>query len=71
MEADLNNFFDKITGPASAALNMPQEIKNVSSVMGRTMTKFTNKMTGSLNDKLEEVITLCKEFPLYSSLSYN
>ena len=82
MEADLNNFFDKITGPASAALNMPQEIKNVSSVMGRTMTKFTNKMTGSLNDKLEEVIsggfgklstkifaTVSKSFPYSKALA--
>ena len=53
MEAQLNNFFDKITGPASAALYMPTEIKAASSIMSHTMTKFSNKMVGSLNDKLE------------------
>ena len=56
MEAQLNNFFDKITGPASAALNMSNEIKAASSVMSHTMTKFANKMVGSLNDKLESEI---------------
>ena len=57
LEADITNFFDRVTGPGSAILNMPNEIKNISNVMTRTMTKFTNKMTGGLNDKLEEIIS--------------
>ena len=56
MQANLTNFFDKVTGPGSSDLNMASEIKSISSVMSRTMNPFVNKMTGSMNDKLESVI---------------
>ena len=56
MQANLTNFFDKVSGPGSSDLNMSSEIKSISSVMSRTMNPFVNKMTGSMNDKLESVI---------------
>ena len=57
MEAQLNNLFDRITGPGNAVLNMANEIKSASEIMSRTMTGFVNKMTGSLNDKLQTTIS--------------
>ena len=56
MQGHLTNFFDKVSGSGSSNLNMASEIKSISSVMSRTMNPFINKMTGSMNDKLETVI---------------
>ena len=49
----INNFFNKIQAGGNQILNMPQEIKNVSDLVARSMTSVTNKMTGALNDKME------------------
>ena len=57
MQAQLENFFSKITGPGNAILNMSNEIKNVSNIMSGTMSGFVNKMTGAVNDKLQGLIS--------------
>ena len=53
VQNSVGNFFDKITAVGNQTLNMSQEIKNVSSLVARSMTSMTNKMTGALNDKME------------------
>jgi len=53
VQNSVSNFFDKITAAGNQTLNMSQEIKNVSSLVSRSMTSMTNKMTGALNDKME------------------
>ena len=53
----LNNFFNKITNPASAALNLPNEIKNAAASLSGSMTGFVNKMSGALNDEIMGQIT--------------
>tara|TARA_B100001094_G_scaffold3783_1_gene3433 strand:+ start:9727 stop:11895 length:2169 start_codon:yes stop_codon:yes gene_type:complete len=57
MQAQLENFFSKITGPGNAILNMSNEIKNISNIMSGTMSGFVNKMTGAVNDKLQGLIS--------------
>lgn len=57
MQAQLDNFFSKITGPGNAILNMANEIKNVSNIMSGVMSGFVNKMTGAVNDKLQGLIS--------------
>ena len=56
IEAYLTNFFDKITKLGNAIVNLPNEINFVVDLIGSSITGFTNKMLGSLNDKLSEVI---------------
>src|SRR6056300_681309 len=56
IEAYLNNFFDKITKAGNAIVNLSNEINFVVDLIGSSITGFTNKMLGSLNDKLSEVI---------------
>ena len=56
IEAYLNNFFDKITKVGNAIVNLPNEINFVVDLIGSSITGFTNKMLGSLSDKLSEVI---------------
>ena len=56
IEAFLTNFFDKITKAGNAIVNLPNEINFVVDLIGSSITGFTNKMLGSLSDKLSEVI---------------
>ena len=56
IEAYLTNFFDKITKAGNAIVNLPNEINFVVDLIGSSITGFTNKMLGSLSDKLSEVI---------------
>jgi len=56
IEAYLTNFFDKITKAGNAIVNLPNEINFVVDLIGSSITGFTNKMLGSLNAKLSEVI---------------
>ena len=56
IEAYLTNFFDKITKAGNAILNLSNEINFVVDLIGSSITGFTNKMLGSLSDKLSEVI---------------
>jgi len=56
IEAYLTNFFDKITKVGNAIVNLPNEINFVVDLIGSSITGFTNKMLGSLNAKLSEVI---------------
>jgi len=74
IEAYLNNFFDKITKAGNAILNLSNEIDFVVDLIGSSITGFINKMLGSLNDKLSEVINegidaltkllIAKQFPI-------
>ena len=57
MEANLKNFFSKINAPGSSSLNLPNEIKQMSKVMSRGMNGYVNKITGSLNDKMAELMS--------------
>ncbi len=57
VSSSINNFFNKIQAGGNQVLNMPQEIKNVSDLVSRSMTSVTNKMTGALNDKMEAEIS--------------
>lgn len=52
-KAHISNFFDKVTGPNKDLVNLPQEIKNISSAVSNDMAGYVNKMSGSLNDELE------------------
>lgn len=56
VEAYLSNFFDKVTQVGNAVLNLGNEINFVVDLIGDTITGFTNKMLGSLNDALSEII---------------
>ena len=57
MGANLNNFFSKINATGSVSLNLPNEIKQMSKVMSRGMNGYVNKITGSLNDKMAELMS--------------
>lgn len=57
MQLRLDNFFNKITGPGSAILNLPNEIKAVSDILSTSMGGFVNKMLGSLGDYLQKSIS--------------
>ena len=57
MQLRLNNFFNRITGPGSAILNLPNEIKVISDILSTSMGGFVNKMIGSLGDYLQQAIS--------------
>ena len=57
MQFRLNNFFKRITGPGSAILNLPNEIKDISKILSTTMGGYVNKLMGSLGDYLSEAIS--------------
>ena len=56
VEARLEDFFDKITRPGVAALNLSKNLRNTARIISDASSKFINSITGSLRDKLEEVI---------------
>lgn len=56
IEAYLKNFFDRVTKVGNAVLNIGNEINFVVDLIGDTITGFTNKMLGSLNDALSGLI---------------
>jgi len=56
IEAYLTNFFDRLSKIQGAVENLQNEIRSVVDVIGDTITGFVNKMLGSLNDKLAELI---------------
>ena len=55
-EAHLERFFDRITQPGVAALNLSNDLRNTAQVIATGSKRFINSITGSLRDKLEEVI---------------
>ena len=57
MQFRLNNFFKRITGPGSAILNLPNEIKDISKILSTTMGGYVNKLMGSLGDHLSQAIS--------------
>ena len=57
VSAKLDNFFKKVSNPANAALNLPNEIKNAASSLSGSMTGLVNKMSGALNDEIMGQIT--------------
>lgn len=56
IEAYLTNFFDKLSKIQGAVSNLQNEIREVVGVISDTITGFVNKMLGSLNDKLAELV---------------
>ena len=56
VEARLEKFFDKITQPGVAALNLSNNLRKTAFIISDASSKFINSITGSLRDKLEEVI---------------
>jgi len=82
LSSTLSNFFDSITGPGSAILNLPGAIKSTARIIGNSMQGFVNKMTGALSDKMEELIssgfqkvaaaifaTVSKAFPMTAAIA--
>ena len=57
MQFRLNNFIKRITGPGSAILNLPNEIKEISKILSITMGGYVNKLMGSLGDHLSQAIS--------------
>ena len=57
MQLRLDNFFKRITGPGSAILNLPNQIKDISDILSTSMGGFVNKMIGSLGDYLQGAIS--------------
>ena len=55
-EARLEAFFDRITQPGVAALNLSNDLRRTAEVIATGSKTFINSITGSLRDKLEEVI---------------
>ena len=55
-EALLEAFFDKITQPGIAALNLSNDLRRTAEVIASGSKRFINSITASLRDKLEEVI---------------
>lgn len=50
VQASISNLLNKVTAPeASAALNMPEEIRKVSSEVSNSMGSVVNKMTSDVN----------------------
>jgi hypothetical protein len=56
IEAYLTNFFDRLSKIQGAVDNLQNEIRSVVKVIGDTITGFVNKILGSLNDKIAELI---------------
>lgn len=55
-EARLEAFFDRITQPGVAALNLSNDLRRTAEVIATGSKTFINSITGSLRDKLEEII---------------
>ena len=55
-EARLEAFFDKITKPGVAALNLSNDLRKTAQLIATGSKQFINSVTGSLRDELEEVI---------------
>ena len=55
-EAHLERFFDRITRPGVAALNLSNDLRQTARIIATGSKRFINSITGSLRDKLEEVI---------------
>ena len=55
-EARLESFFDKITQPGIAAVNLSNDLRRTAEVIATGSKTFINSVTGALRDKLEEVI---------------
>ena len=49
VQASLTNLMDKITVPGASSLNMPEEIRQVSSQVSNSMGSVVNKMTSDTN----------------------
>jgi len=58
IEAYTENFFDRIGRIESAALNLPNEIKDVVNLVGDTANGFINAMLGGLQDELAKLIPI-------------
>jgi len=68
-KAAIENLFSKIMGPGSAVLNLPMAIKDTAGIVGRSMNKFANKITGALNEQLQKLIRRGMEVKALSILS--
>ena len=68
-KASINNLFSKIMGPGAAVLNLPMAIKDTAGIIGRSMNKFANKITGALSGKLQQLIRRGMEVKALSILS--
>ena len=68
-KASINNLFSKIMGPGAAVLNLPMAIKDTAGIIGRSMNKFANKITGALSGKLQSLIRRGMEVKALSILS--
>ena len=55
-EARLEAFFDRITQPGVAAVNLSNDLRRTAQVIATGSKQFINSVTGALRDKLEEVI---------------
>ena len=55
-EAHLERFFDRITQPGVAALNLSNDLRQTAQLIATGSKRFINSVTGSLRDELEEVI---------------
>ena len=55
-EAHLERFFDRITQPGVAALNLSNDLRQTARIIAIGSKRFINSITGSLRDELEEVI---------------
>ena len=68
-KASINNLFSKIMGPGAAVLNLPMAIKDTAGIIGRSMNKFANKITGALSEKLQQLIRRGMEVKALSILA--
>ena len=55
-EARLEAFFDKVTQPGVAAVNLSNDLRKTAEVIATGSKTFINSITASLRDKLEEII---------------
>ena len=55
-EARLEKFFDKITQPGVAALDISNNLRQTAVAISEASSKFINSITASLRDKLEELL---------------
>ena len=65
----INNLFSKVMGPGAAVLNLPMAIKDTAGIVGRSMNKFANKITGALSEKLQQLIRRGMEVKALSILA--
>tara|TARA_X000000368_G_C23056096_1_gene723948 strand:+ start:2010 stop:3878 length:1869 start_codon:yes stop_codon:yes gene_type:complete len=56
VQASLGNFFNKVTLPGATSLNMPEEIRQVSSQISNSMGSVVNKMTSDVNASMSSKI---------------